>query len=176
MLKNLKHTLHFCCRLHCNENPIYIFHFWELRGLSPNFHIHVSVSDLYIPMIVPHISSSRIGRPIVGIYKSLTDTWRWKLGLRPQYSFSGNICFKIFVLCLYSVFKNVTAHCVDTSEWNKALCSTDKLRHWPESLQGAAKASVVYIDRLGPCVVDFPKAAKTSVVWTSPGAAQASVL
>jgi hypothetical protein len=24
----------------------------ELCGLSPNFHIHVSVSDLYIPMIV----------------------------------------------------------------------------------------------------------------------------
>ncbi len=24
-------------------------------GLSPNFHIHVSVSDLYIPRIGPHI-------------------------------------------------------------------------------------------------------------------------
>jgi|688.fasta_scaffold1385096_1 hypothetical protein len=33
---------------HCNENPIYVFIFWELRGLSPNLHIHVSVSDLYI--------------------------------------------------------------------------------------------------------------------------------
>jgi hypothetical protein len=30
-----------------------IFLFWELRGLSPNFHIHVSVSDLYIPRIGP---------------------------------------------------------------------------------------------------------------------------
>jgi hypothetical protein len=28
---------------------------WELRGLSPNFHIHVSVSDLYSPRIGPHI-------------------------------------------------------------------------------------------------------------------------
>jgi hypothetical protein len=28
---------------HCNENPMYVFLFWELRGLSPNFHIHVSV-------------------------------------------------------------------------------------------------------------------------------------
>jgi hypothetical protein len=27
----------------------------ELRGLSPNFNIHVSVSDLYIPRIGPHI-------------------------------------------------------------------------------------------------------------------------
>ncbi len=33
---------------HCNENPIYVFLSWELRGLSPNFHIHVSVSDLYV--------------------------------------------------------------------------------------------------------------------------------
>jgi hypothetical protein len=36
---------------HCNENPIHVFLFWELRGLSPNFHILVSVSDLYIPSI-----------------------------------------------------------------------------------------------------------------------------
>ncbi len=41
--------------MHCKENPIYGFLFWELSGLSPNFHIHVSVSDLYIPRIGPHI-------------------------------------------------------------------------------------------------------------------------
>ncbi len=42
--------------VHCNENPIYVsFLLWELRGLSPNFHIHVSVSDLYILRIGPHI-------------------------------------------------------------------------------------------------------------------------
>jgi hypothetical protein len=29
---------------HCKENPIYVFLFWELHGLSPNFHIHVAVS------------------------------------------------------------------------------------------------------------------------------------
>ncbi len=56
--------------MHCSENSIYVFLFWELCGLSPNFHIHVSVSDLYIPRIGPHISC----RSIVGIYKSLTDT------------------------------------------------------------------------------------------------------
>jgi hypothetical protein len=32
---------------------IYIFPEKELRGLSPNFHIHVSVSDLYFPRIGP---------------------------------------------------------------------------------------------------------------------------
>ncbi len=36
---------------------------------SPNFHIHVSVSDLYIfPRLVHIFSCSRIGRPIVGIH------------------------------------------------------------------------------------------------------------
>ncbi len=39
---------------HCNENPFNVFLFWELRGLSPNFHVHVSVSDLYIPRVRPH--------------------------------------------------------------------------------------------------------------------------
>jgi hypothetical protein len=48
-----------------------------------------------------HISSSRNGSSIVGIYNSLTDTWMWKLELRPRYSFSGNICFQFsaFFLC-----------------------------------------------------------------------------
>ena len=67
----------------------------ELRGLSQitqisTIHIHLFVRDLYIP---------RIGLPILlqekmwtdpGIYKSLTDTRMWKLGLRPRNSFSGN--------------------------------------------------------------------------------------
>ncbi len=33
------------------RNSIYVFPKKELRGLSPNFHIHSSVSDLYIPNI-----------------------------------------------------------------------------------------------------------------------------
>jgi hypothetical protein len=34
---------------------MYVFPEKELRGLSSNFHIHVSMSDLYIPRISPHI-------------------------------------------------------------------------------------------------------------------------
>jgi hypothetical protein len=33
------------------ENSRQIFREKELRSLTPNFHIHVSVSDLYIPTI-----------------------------------------------------------------------------------------------------------------------------
>jgi hypothetical protein len=40
---------------HCNKNPIYVFPEKELRGLGPNVHIHVSVSDLYIPRMGPRI-------------------------------------------------------------------------------------------------------------------------
>jgi hypothetical protein len=41
--------------MHCKEISIYIFPEKELRSLSPNFHIHVSVRDLYIPTIGPPI-------------------------------------------------------------------------------------------------------------------------
>ncbi len=83
---------------HCNENPIYVFLFWELRGLSPHFHIHVSLSDLHIPRIGPHISCCTIGRLFKGIYsyKPLTDTWMWKLGLWPQQFLFGGYLYRIF--------------------------------------------------------------------------------
>ena len=46
----------------------------EYRGLSPNFHIHVSVSELYIPKMELPFLLEEICGPILGIYKSLTDT------------------------------------------------------------------------------------------------------
>ncbi len=41
--------------MHSYENPIYVFPEKELRGLSPDFHIQVSLSDLYIIRIGPYI-------------------------------------------------------------------------------------------------------------------------
>ncbi len=56
-----------------NTKSKQIFPEKEYRVLSPNFHIHASVSDSYIPTI---------GLPILqtdpGLYKSLTDTWMCK--------------------------------------------------------------------------------------------------
>jgi hypothetical protein len=57
--------------LRCNKNPIYVMFFWKLRGLSSNFHIHVSVRDLYIPRISPHISCRRIVRSVGVIHTSM---------------------------------------------------------------------------------------------------------
>ncbi len=60
---------------HNNENSKQIFPEKELRGLSPDFHIHVSVSDLYIPtMVCLYILLQEICGPILRIDKSLTDT------------------------------------------------------------------------------------------------------
>ncbi len=72
-----------------------------------------------VPGSVYNISSSRIGRPIVGLYKSLPDAWMWKLGLRPRYTFSGNICFEISVICLCSAIRQP---CSLACQYTKTLC------------------------------------------------------
>jgi hypothetical protein len=56
------------------ENSKQIFPERELYGHCPKFHIHVSVSDLYIPMIDLPILLQEICGPILGKYESLTGT------------------------------------------------------------------------------------------------------
>jgi len=54
--------------MHCPENSKQIIPDVKLRGLGPNFYIHESVSDLYIPTIGPQTQYSKIGGRIVGIF------------------------------------------------------------------------------------------------------------
>ena len=94
--------------MHCNGNSVYIFLFWELRCLSPNFHIHVSMSDLYIPRIGPHISSSRKCRPIMGILYIIGSqthecgNWDWD----PDIPFLGILAskFRCFVFAVQYMY------------------------------------------------------------------------
>jgi hypothetical protein len=65
-----------------DENVKQIFPEKEYWGLSPNFHIHVSVSELYIPTMGLPILLEEICGPIL-LGQSLTDKRMWKLGLRP---------------------------------------------------------------------------------------------
>jgi hypothetical protein len=93
-----------CNRPHCKDAipkiRKKIFPEKELRGLSPNFYIHVSVSNLYIfPQSVCLFCCRKICGPILEIYNSLTDTWMWKLGLRPHNSFSGNTLMGFSLQC-----------------------------------------------------------------------------
>ncbi len=89
-----------------------------VRALQRQFRLYISFLGIARPQpqfphsyvcerFIQYISSSRKGSPIVGIYNSLKVPWLWKSGLRPRYSFSGNICFKFSAFCLCSaVFTN----------------------------------------------------------------------
>jgi hypothetical protein len=61
--------------VHCKDKMLkQIFPEKEYRSLSPNFHIYVSVSELYIPtMGLPFLPEEICGL-YLGINKSLTDT------------------------------------------------------------------------------------------------------
>jgi hypothetical protein len=71
----------------------------KLRGLVPNFCIHVSVTDLYVPTIGPPTFLYCVCGTIVVIYKLLTD-----VETRPRSFISGNICFEFSVQCICSVW------------------------------------------------------------------------
>ncbi len=92
-----------------NTVPLYTatkipFKYSQKRNCAASVPIFKFMWANYIFLGLVHIfSCSKIGRPIVGIYKSFTDTWMWKLGLRPRNFFSGNICFKFSVLYFCSV-------------------------------------------------------------------------
>jgi hypothetical protein len=72
---------------------------------------HVSVSDLYIPGISPHIFPAAEHRKTdPGNIYIAHRYFTWKLGLRPHNSFSWNICFEFSVLCLCSAFLILRVH------------------------------------------------------------------
>ncbi len=91
---------------HCNENPIYVFLFWELSVLSVPISTFMFLWAIYTVCIFPgsvHIfSCSRIGRPIVVIYKSLTDTWMWNWDCGRTSPFLG-IFVSNFQYCVFAV-------------------------------------------------------------------------
>jgi hypothetical protein len=64
---------YFILRICTTTKTPLMYSFSGNSAASAQFHSQVFVSDLFSPRIGLHISSSRIGRPMVEIYKSLTD-------------------------------------------------------------------------------------------------------
>jgi hypothetical protein len=100
---------------HCNENPIFVFPEKELRSLSPNFHIHVSVSNLYIPRISSHIFLQQNRQTHQGNiqYKSLTDWGR-------SYPFLGIFVAK-FWYCVFAVQTHAQIHYIFLQWWFRSM-------------------------------------------------------
>jgi hypothetical protein len=98
---------------YCKEIWIYVFPKRKLCGLSPNFHIHVSVSEIYIPTVRSTFvfSCNRIGRPIREIYKWLTETlfsnWNCRRAVPFLGIFVSNIRYCVFaVYCIPRVLNS----------------------------------------------------------------------
>ncbi len=103
------------------ENLKQIFPETEYRGLSPNFNIHASVSELYSKFsrwVCLFCWRKYVDRSWEYTYKSLTDAWMWKLGLRPRYSQERNIKSELPLQCremvrmVFMVFMVFMAMCV----------------------------------------------------------------
>ncbi len=78
-----KYNEYFTLQRHCTEKFEKNSLEMKLRDLVPNAYIHVSVSDLYFPRsaCLWGRGCSKIGGPIVGIYKSSQihecENWEW---------------------------------------------------------------------------------------------------
>ncbi len=78
---------------------------------------------------------SKIDGMIVGIYKSLTDTWIWKLGTKTRSFIIGNICFEISVQCVCSV-DEIKPEWLDSTGFDPSIL-------WHSGIWGAADEAVL---------------------------------
>ncbi len=81
------------CIVHCNDTiPKIQNKYSQKRNCAAAVSIptFIFLWAIFFPLIGLSIllQENRCAKP--GIYRSLTDTWMWKLALRPRNSFSGN--------------------------------------------------------------------------------------
>jgi hypothetical protein len=95
---------------HNTETSKHIFPEKELRGLSPNFYIHVSVSDLYIPTI---------GLPILRQENMWTDPGSIQGGSDKSgilKVFLENLTAQLKIIRFYKTKKKLTGGCIENQD------------------------------------------------------------
>ncbi len=132
----------------------------KLRGLVPIFCIHVSVNDLYLPAIGPPILLHCVCGPIVGIYKSLTDIWIYKLGTRFRIFDTLHLHCSTFSWCSLTIVTFLGRKKMPPSpiwHWNTAQTITEV--GWFDSLGRVLGIEPVEFRGTPYHLTDFPHAA-----------------
>ncbi len=114
----------FALQRSSTESSKQIFPEKEERGQSPNFHIHVSVSDLYIPSIDLPVLLQEICGPVLGIYKSLTHM-NVEIGTEAAQFPEKEHINRIFVHCGF--WRTVASYAVFTYPWMASLAVIIKM-------------------------------------------------
>ncbi len=77
--------------MHCKDTiPQIRNKYSQKRNCAASVPIPTFMSIYLFPWSFCLFCCRKTGGPIVGIYRSFTGTWMWKLGLRPRNSFSEN--------------------------------------------------------------------------------------
>ncbi len=113
--------------LHCKEISVYVFAEKKLRGLSPNFHIHMYVSDLYIPTIGP---PNFLQQNRQTYFLPFSNEW-WNVISVFQLSICGtyqNICLIFFLVVQVCIARANTEYASAVSNKNRKCWASWKQR------------------------------------------------
>ncbi len=106
LLRSLTYVLYKIYSIHCKDTiPKIRNKFSQTRNCTASVPISTCMClwPIYIfPWSVRLFCLRKICAPILGIYKSLTDTWMWKLEIRPRNSFSGNTKNRFSLQCTHA--------------------------------------------------------------------------
>ncbi len=136
------------CKWRADKNPIYVnawFPFMYSKKWNCYFQNRIimfflpvptliDLREIYIYCIFPGsvclFCCRKLCGPILGIYKSLTDTWMWKLGLRPHNYQKKEYINGIFVAVYKAQLISENLKILEISDKNNSLVTKNKVKNF----------------------------------------------